>query len=60
MTNPKRDDPDQSKLFIKKAREVGADESGSEADRLLGHLGKKPPAPKHGVPKRRRLLGKKK
>jgi hypothetical protein len=40
-----RDDPEQSKLFIKKAREIGADEQDSSADTVLGQLHKKPPAP---------------
>ncbi len=30
----KRDDPEQSKLFIEKAREIGADEEKSAADEL--------------------------
>ena len=42
-----RDDPDQSKLFIEKAREIGADEEKSTADQLLGHMAKKKPEPKH-------------
>jgi hypothetical protein len=34
---PRRsDDPEQSKLFIRKAREIGADENESVADQLLG------------------------
>jgi hypothetical protein len=36
-----RDDPEQSKLFIKKAREIGADEQDSSADTVLGQLHKK-------------------
>lgn len=43
----KRDDPEQSKLFIEKAREVGADDSVSSADELMGKLAKLPPQPKH-------------
>ena len=39
----KRDDDEQSRLFIKKAREIGADEEHSEADALMGLLHKKPP-----------------
>jgi hypothetical protein len=46
-TRFKPDDKEQSKLFIEKAREIGADEEHSEADELLAHLHKKPPAPKH-------------
>jgi hypothetical protein len=41
----KQDDPEQSRLFIEKAREIGADEEHSAADELLGHLHKKPPEP---------------
>jgi hypothetical protein len=41
----RRDDPAQSRLFIKKAREIGADEEHSGADKLLGHLARMPPAP---------------
>src|SRR5437868_6533432 len=47
----KRDDPEQSKLFIEKAREIGADEEKSVADELLGRLAKMPPEP-HKEPKR--------
>ena len=43
----KRDDPEQSKLFIAKARKLGADESSSaDADELLGRLAHLPPQPK--------------
>jgi len=42
----KRDDTEQSKLFLKKAREIGADEERSEADELIGQLAKKPPDPR--------------
>jgi hypothetical protein len=41
-TSPKRpsapgktDDPEQSKAFIEKAREIGADEKRSAADKLM-------------------------
>lgn len=37
------DDREQSKLFIKKAREIEADEESSAADEVLGRLAKKPP-----------------
>ena len=47
----RRDDPAQSRLFIEKAREIGADEEESAADELLGRLHKKPPEPR---PKRRK------
>jgi hypothetical protein len=42
----KRDDPAQSRAFIKKAREIGADEQRSAADELLGKLAKTPPEPR--------------
>lgn len=41
-----RDDPEQSRLFIEKAREVEADEKRSRADDLLGALGRRAPEPK--------------
>lgn len=41
----KRDDPAQSRAFIKKAREVDADEERSEADDILGVLHTKPHEP---------------
>ena len=41
-----RNDLGQSRLFMKKAREIGADEERSAADELLGHLAQQPPAPK--------------
>jgi hypothetical protein len=44
--NPKPDDKEQSKLFIKKAREIGADEERSASDELLGRLAKMPPEPR--------------
>jgi hypothetical protein len=45
----KRDDPAQSKAFIEKAREIGADEDKSAVDELMKRLAKKPPEPKrHG------------
>lgn len=46
--NLERDDPEQSRLFIKKAREIGADEERSRSDELIGHLAKKPPEPRAG------------
>jgi len=42
----KRDDDEQSKLFTKKAREIGADEDHSEADVVIEQLAKKPPDPR--------------
>jgi hypothetical protein len=41
------DDKEQSKLFIEKAREIGADEEKSAAaDALMGQLAKLPPEPR--------------
>jgi hypothetical protein len=40
------DDPEQSKVFIEKAREIGADERHSVADKLMERLAKTPPQPK--------------
>ena len=40
-----RDDPEQSKLFIQKAKELGADEP-SAANVLMGRLAKTLPDPK--------------
>jgi hypothetical protein len=42
----KPDDKEQSKLFIKKAREIEADEERSAADELLSHLHRRPPEPR--------------
>jgi hypothetical protein len=49
MSKPKRlkpDDKEQSKLFIKKAREIGVDERHSSSDELLGQLAKMKPQPR--------------
>jgi hypothetical protein len=43
---PGLDNPGQSKLFIEKAREIGADEEKSAADDLIGQLAKSPPDPR--------------
>lgn len=43
---PKRDNEEQSRAFIKKAREIGANESRSAADELMGRLAKVPPTPR--------------
>lgn len=43
---PKRDDEEQSSLFLKKAREIEADRKHSKADGIIGHLAKKPPEPR--------------
>jgi hypothetical protein len=42
----RHDDPDQSRRFLEKAREIGADEEKSESDELIGRLAKKPPEPR--------------
>jgi hypothetical protein len=47
----KADDKEQSKLFMEKAREIGADEDRSAADELLGHLHTKPPEPRRAKDK---------
>ena len=44
--NVKPDDKEQSKLFVEKAREIGADEKRSAADKLMGRLAKMKPQPK--------------
>jgi hypothetical protein len=42
-----KDDPEQSRLFIEKAREIGADKGGAlPADKLIAQLAKKPPDPR--------------
>jgi hypothetical protein len=43
----KPDDKEQSKLFIEKAREIGADEEKSGAGELLRRLAKMPPQPQN-------------
>jgi hypothetical protein len=43
---PRHDDKEQSSLFIKKAREIGADEENSRADELMDRLAKQPPEPR--------------
>jgi hypothetical protein len=40
------DDPAQSKAFIEKAREIGADEKRSAADKLMEKLAKMKPEPR--------------
>jgi len=43
-TSRKRDDPDQSRQFIKKAKEIEADqESDDAADSIMERLGSTPP-----------------
>lgn len=41
-----QDDVEQSKAFIEKAREIGADEEHSAADKLMEHLAKTKPEPR--------------
>jgi hypothetical protein len=41
-----RDDPEQSKAFIDKAKEIGADEEHSAADKLMKRLAKTKPEPR--------------
>jgi hypothetical protein len=49
---PRADDSEQSKAFIEKAREIGADEKRSAADKLIGRLAKMKPEPRKGKPHR--------
>jgi len=42
----REDNPEQSKAFIEKAREIGADEKRSAADKLMGRLAKMKPEPR--------------
>ncbi len=42
-----RDDKEQSKLFIEKAREIEADEDHSAADRLMERMAKTKPEPRN-------------
>ena len=42
----KRDDLEQSRAFIEKAREIGADQTHSGADTLMRELAKMRPAPR--------------
>jgi hypothetical protein len=41
-----KDDPEQSRAFIKKAREIEADEKHSAADKLMERLAKTKPEPR--------------
>jgi len=41
-----KDDPEQSKAFIEKAKEIGADEEKSKADDLMARLAKMKPEPR--------------
>jgi hypothetical protein len=42
----KRDNPDQSRAFIEKAKEIGAGDDASRADDVMQRLAKTPPKPK--------------
>jgi hypothetical protein len=46
QTRNRKDDPEQSKAFIEKAREIGADEKHSAADKLMERLAKTKPEPR--------------
>jgi hypothetical protein len=54
--NPRNrpDDKEQSKLFIDKAREIGADEDKSASDELMSRLAKTPPEPRSSASKKPR------
>jgi hypothetical protein len=43
---PRADDPEQSRAFIEKAREIEADEEHSAADKLMERLAKTKPEPR--------------
>jgi hypothetical protein len=45
-TRQKLDDKEQSRRFIEKAREIGADEEHSAADKLMETLAKAPKEPR--------------
>jgi hypothetical protein len=57
MPKAVRDDPEQSKAFIEKARELGADGPEGEADTLMRRLAKKGPEPH--IPAKAKKRGKK-
>jgi hypothetical protein len=42
----KQDNPAQSKAFIEKAKEIGAEDGSRQSDALIGHLAKMPPRPR--------------
>ena len=44
----KRDDPKQSRLFVKAAKEHEVDDEQSQADDIVGYLSSKPPTPHKG------------
>ncbi len=41
-----QDDKKQSKLFIEKAKEIGANKNSSASDQLMGRLAEMEPAPR--------------
>lgn len=43
----KQDNPEQSRSFIEKAREIGADEKRSAADKLMEQMAKTKPEPRN-------------
>ena len=57
MAKNTRDDQEQSKAFIDKAREIEADEERSAADELMKRLASKKPEPRKGGPRHRRSCG---
>jgi len=61
-SKPRPDDPEQSKLFIAKARELQADGQLEDSDKLMGRLAHTPPRlhmPSKPKSKRRRAGGSK-
>lgn len=49
----RRDDPKQSRDFIKKARELEADEKASAADTIIGRLEKQPYEAREAKPQKK-------
>jgi hypothetical protein len=58
ISKPKQDDPEQSKLFMEAARELGADRE-APADYVMGRLAKTPPKP-HALEKPKAKASRKK
>ena len=52
MKKPKiqYEDEGQSRLFIEKAKEIGADKKKTESDKVIGRLAKTPPNPRKKKP----------
>jgi hypothetical protein len=48
-----RDDKEQARMFVEKARDLGCDKNSAAADELLGRLAKMPPQP-HSFSKTKR------